>query len=350
MDIDLFPDLIKEMKLANSDLKEARFGRSLSYEAIAAQNEDLSARLKVLIQRMHQIEQANYELVENTSQLRSEHSALQDQMLVWREKEFLWKQKNESLQAEIEKIHQRFPDLDSQREKLKRLERYQEKVKTQIKPYIQELKTYAQSLVDQIALMQRDLDQRDQTISQLNDQLQKERDLAFLETEKLNQSQVKLISEFEEERHFLKSEVISLQESLVRAEEKADRLDRALLRQDELENMVIAYQRNKEIFEQELRNELAQTRNEASLQQKQNFENSMRIKDLESQAQEKQELLESRYQQLTQAEDQLHSLRHLWLQKNEENEKLTLQLQTLEKLNFELSKQLGESRKIAAQL
>jgi len=53
---------------------------------------------------------------------------------------------------------------------------------------------------------------------------------------------------------------------------------------------------------------------------------------------------------VTQLEEQLQSLRHLWLQKNEENEKMNLQLRTLEKLNFELSKQLSESRRTAAQL
>jgi DNA repair exonuclease SbcCD ATPase subunit len=365
MDMDIFPDLMKEMKLAQSDFQEEKPRRelkthsspnlpnslkSLSYEALVAQNDDLASRLKVILHRMHQVEQANHDLSEQFSQLRSDHSAIQDQMLVWKEKELLWKHKNEILSAELARFHQRFPELEAQEEKIRRFERYQDKVKTQIKPYIQELKAYAQSLGDQLALVQRDLDQRDQTIAQLNDRLQSERDQAYLEIERLSQTQVKLISEFEEERQFLKAEVISLKESLQIAEEKAERLDRALLRQDELENMVIAYQRNKEVFEQELRSELNVTRNEASLQQKQNFENNLRIKDLEAQSQEKIQALEEKKNQVTQLEEQLQSLRHLWLQKNEENEKMTLQLRTLEKLNFELSKQLSESRRTAAQL
>lgn len=45
-----------------------------------------------------------------------------------------------------------------------------------------------------------------------------------------------------------------------------------------------------------------------------------------------------------QFQDQLESLRYMWMAKNEENEKLKVALQSLERLNLELSQKINEMR------
>lgn len=319
--------------------------KSSTVETLISQNEDMMARLKVTLRRMTQLEDQNKAFSTELESVKQSYSTVSDQMLIWKEKERLWKDRNEKLETEIQGFKNRFPDYLRMETQIDRLQRYQEKVKSTIKPYVQQLKDYAQALHSQIQGLNREIEIKD---SQL---LEGEQKIALMK-EQMNEqvrfyeiNQNDLIAQFEKSKDGMLSDIRSLNESNVALEQKAQHLDRALERQDELENLVIALRRNKEDFQAEIQTELQHLR-----EQNREFKQTLVEKDMTNQDLNKEreslraelKMMNSRRDEL---EEQLTSLRYMWTSKCEENEKLKISQASLEKLNLELSTKLNELRK-----
>jgi chromosome segregation ATPase len=323
---------------------------SQALNALISQNEDLSARLKISLQKLSESETQYYKLKQMYDEDLEKHSLMKDQMLVWKEKEKIWHEKNSQLLSELEDLKARFPELEKMEEKLKRFERYQHKIKTNVKPYIQQLKDYISHLTDQVKLLQRDVDSRDAFIADLQKKNLNHREEQSLEIQRLERKLNETLSARDEEVQFLKAEISILNENLLDKEEKEQKLQRALVRIDELENIVISQKRNKEESVTRLRLEKSQLHEEFSSLQRQNFELQLKVGDLENEIKHGQKDNAQLRSELSDTKNQLESLRYLWSQKSEENENLKSRLMALEKMNSELSQKLTELRRGPAQL
>lgn len=319
--------------------------KTSAVETLLAQNEDLMARLKVSLRRLSLTDEDLRSLTEKFENLKTTHASLSDQMLVWREKERLWKEKHERLEKELQVFKNRFPEFQSMEEKIERLTRYREKVRAIMKPYLQQLKDYAQSLHEQIIGLNGELEKResqissqDKTIQGLHEQM--EHQGRFFQ---INQND--LTSAFERERAELLREINSLTETNLVLTSKVHSLDRTLERQDELENSVIALRRKKEEQEKELSELGAKYRTQTSELRQHLTEREFEVADLKTSLESWKTLAQATESRKNELEEQLTSLRYMWTSKCEETEKLKVSLQSLEKINLDLSQKLNESRK-----
>lgn len=319
--------------------------KSASVQTLFAQNEDLMARLKVTIQRLNSTEEENQTLNEEFNDLRKSFSALSDQMLVWKEKERIWKEKNSHLESEVNAFNKRFPDYKNMEARIERYQRYQEKVKNQIKPYVQQLKGYAQSLHEQILGLNREIEFKESNISDLKHQIMAVKEKLEMQIQFYEINQNDLVSNFEKERSSLLAEIRSLNESNQALEMKAQKLDRSLERQDELENLVVALRRSKEEFQSSVETELETTKMLSSEQKASLQEKDLMIEDLKKNLESLKDKMSMTENKKDELQEQLTSLRYMWTSKSEENEKLKISMASLEKINLELSNKLNNLRK-----
>lgn len=315
--------------------------KSNTLTSLFSQNEDLTARLKLAIQKLAQLEEQNKNLNFELGELKQTHSAVMDQMLIWREKERLWQNRNSNLDAELQVFKQRFPDFQSMEERIARYKKYQEKVKTQIKPYIQQLKGYAVSLHEQIVALNSEIDRKEGQLYDLKKSVEDLKALMSKQAHFYENNQNQLIADFEKERESLIHELKGLKESNEALEIRSQSLDKALERQDELENTLVALRRNKEEYTNQVQEELEKNRLMASEWRQKLKETELLNRDLHAQLKLQAEQIETQQAEKLEFEEQISNLRYMWTTKSEENEKLKLSLSSLEKLNAELSSQLS---------
>lgn len=326
-----------------------------SFQSLLAQNEDLAARLRVTLQKMSQMEESTQQLMEQNQEIRLQYAAIEDQILVWKEKESMWRERESNLQQsfheksrefEIEAslLRQNSDKVADLEVKLDRLKRYQERVRTTVKPYVQKLKLYSQTLMEEIRgmhqkLMQKELEQQSQNEKIYALQAECESIHNRLENEK---NQLVLI--FEKDRADLRSEIKNMQHQNELLVEKTRHLDRSLERQDELENLVVALRRTKEDREREFNAQHSQILEDNSKLRGELAIKTVQTDDNQSELTRKIEQLRSLEGKFADNNEQLSSLRYMWTQKSQENEALKASLSSLEKLNLELSQKLNQTR------
>lgn len=316
------------------------WSRSSTIESLLSQNEDLAARLKVSLRRQALLEAENQKMANEYHAMKETLASQKDQMLVWEEKERVWRDRIIRAEDGLQKMKDRFPDYLQMETKIERYRKYQEKVKTQIKPYIQTLKDFAENLRRDIAVLTQEIEQKNQTIVDLKNQIsqlseESNRKIAYIENNYHQQ-----FVDLENERNFLKQEINVLNQTHLQLETKADQLEAAQERVDELENLVIALRRNKEDSNQRLLSEIDQLKSEASKLRQEAELAKIHKEDFEQQLQRLQTDLEKSEGKKMDLEQQLSSARFLWSTKSQEVSKLELALQSLEKMNRELSQKL----------
>ena len=320
--------------------------KSNTVETLIAQNEDMMARLKVTLRRLTAMEDENRTLSKELEETRQAYSSTSDQMLIWKEKERLWKERNENLEQEIKSFKDRFPDYMKMEVQIERFKKYQEKVKTTIKPYLQQLKDYAHTLHLQIQSLNKDLDAKDAQIHHHEKLILDLKEQFSDQTRFYEISQNELVASFEKTTQDLREENVALLETNQALELRSQNLDRALERQDELENLVISLRRSKSDFQADIAGELENLRNQNRELKQTLTQKTMLSQDLTSEKGTLKEEIMSLSSRKEELEEQLTSLRYMWTSKSEENEKLKISIASLEKINLELSGKLNELRKV----
>ena len=323
---------------------------STTVETLLSQNEDLMARLKVTLRRLNTLETENETLKKMKGDLVTQNVSLSDQLLVWKEKESFWHNKIQKLDDEMRAVRARFPDFEDMERQIDRYKKYHDKIRTQVKPYIQQLKNFAQNLAVEIRKLNSEIELKEARRLDLERRVQEVRNQVEEQMGLQNEQTRQLTQIYEQEKERSMNEISELRKINSHLESKALKLDAALLRQDELENTIIALRRTKEETETSL-SEQGRMR-DIELQEKRRLliENGCQIKDLELKVKQSSEELERQNHRNDQMQEQLSSLRFLWTSKCEETEKLRASLQSLEKLNHELSQRLNQARKGEATL
>lgn len=340
--------------------------KSGAIESLLSQNEDLSARLKVLLRRLANIEEENLQLTQEHREMKHQLTGLSDQMAVYREKESTWRertltaeetldiQQSELRQKEIEFAKLRSQEwemrehLQSQLEKIEhsyhRLLRYRARIQNWVNPSLKNLTRLLKEKEFRVEQFRREIQNTEihcQNLIHKNlEQVKKSREaLRLVEEEK-----IQLIAQFEQQREDLKSEINTLVETTGELRKKSALLDRSLERQDYLENrLIFAERENQELrtkFNEEftfIQDQMYEWRTKAQSYEAEKDSLSHQKNDLEVQYKRTKEVAHR-------LDEQMEALRHLWKEKVHENERLKTNQQALEALNSELSIKLNELR------
>lgn len=338
--------------------------KSGAVESLLSQNEDLTARLKVLLRRLASMEEENLRLTQEHREMKHQFTGLSDQISVYREKEHTWRertitaeeamdfQQSELRQKEVEFAKLRAQEwemrehLQSQLSKTEksflRLLRYRARIRNWARPAMKKLVQVIKDKDQRIEQFKREIQNTEiqcQSLIHKNlEQVRRGREsLRLAEEEKLQ-----LIAQFELQRDDLKAEISTLNETSVELRKKASLLERSLERQDYLENrLIFAERENQELrerFNQEFNQVQSQMHDWRSKAQKFEAENEyLTNAKVES---------EARYQRTKETaerlEEQMDALRILWKEKVHENERLRNSLQAVDVINSELSLKINE--------
>tara|TARA_B110001454_G_scaffold219203_1_gene252185 strand:- start:112631 stop:113731 length:1101 start_codon:yes stop_codon:yes gene_type:complete len=320
-------------------------GNSLSLETLLSIQDQNNEKLKVTLRRLSIYENEIQDLKKKIEEHAHEKSVLGDQIYVLREKDKASRlsiseltEINEVLDVKnamlTEKTQAQFVEIS-------RLQRYQEKIKTQVKPYFSQLKDYSKSLEAQHKRVVEQLAQKELALRELRTQMNEliKNYQAQIDSDNLKIS--KITESFESEVQQLKNEISEIQAKLEFSEkvaaENKDYYNKFL----DSENQRIELERLVENKQAEIAQMLESFKSAELELKKSNYKHESENKDLKITL----NMLNKENQDLAQKnldlEQQLESMKFLWNQKNKETDKLKSALDSLENINLELSKQLN---------
>ncbi len=323
--------------------------KTTTVENLISQNEDLMSRLKVSLRRLSILENENQRIMEESSQSRMAQSSTTDQILVLKEKDNRWKQKVEILENQKEIQTEQIQELEQKLQfmslDLVRHEKYHERIKNQVKPYITQLKAYANTQELKIQELEESLSQKEAHLRDIRNQIievTKNSQIQIDSTEKRSQE---ITQYYENQIQALAKELEIFREHNQDLELKSLKLHSALEKQDVLENEVINLTRSKEDLKDRLLNEIHHIQERQTELTRQNQKIGVEHADLQIRVLADYDKIQKLELENRQQQEQLEGLRFMWSSKNEENEKLKLAASALERLNVELSQKLNEIRK-----
>ncbi|MBL7669652.1 MAG: hypothetical protein JNM39_04135 [Bdellovibrionaceae bacterium] len=322
--------------------------KSSTVETLIAQNEDLMVKFKTALRRLSTLEEQNQQILEDQMELKRQNSILHDQVAVLKEKDQTWKNKIEQIDTDRALLSEKNIHLDqqikSQAIEIIRFQKYQEKIKTQVKPYLNQLRKYSNSLETKNQEAQLLLEQKDGLIRDLRTQIIELAKNSRIQATTQEQRLISTVESYEKTIQDLNIEVETNKRNLEDAETKIIKYHKIQEKLDRFENNYIEIQRSRDQLKQQLEAEVLRLQalhNETHrLKSQLESENLGLSEKLDQVAQEAGRLRNSQ-REMTQ---QLESLRYLHGQKTQENEKLTISIHSLEKLNLELSRKIHEVR------
>lgn len=322
--------------------------KSNTVEDLISQNEDLMSRLKVALRRLSTLELDNQKISEEAQSARMSQSALADQVSVLKEKDFLWKTKIDQFENErgiqTEKVKALQERLQKTLADLERHQKYHERIRTQVKPYLSQLKEYSKTQEVKIVQLGKEITQRDTQLHDIRHQM--------VELTKNSRSQMlaqekkthEMTAYYEAQIEKMQGESRFLRDQVAELEVKALQLTKALERQDHLENELVEVQRSKEDLKSRLEKETLRLQERVNELTRHNQRLGVEHADLQVRVLDDQEKIQLLDRQNSQMQEQLESLRYMWTAKNEECEKVKSAMESLEKLNLELSQKINDLR------
>ncbi|MFM6929573.1 MAG: hypothetical protein ACKOX6_13980 [Bdellovibrio sp.] len=323
--------------------------KSSTVENLISQNEDLMARLKVSLRRLSLLENENQRLSEETNKARLAQSSITDQILVWREKDNMWKHKVDQLErakeVQGEKLRALTEKAQAMNSELIRHQKYHDRIKTQVKPYITQLKEYSRTQDSRIHEIENSLNHKEALLRDLRHQIIEVTKNSRFQVEASEKKAQEMVQFYEDQIQSMSKELKVLHQAQEDLEVKTLKLHTALERQDSLENELVVLRRSKEELRDRLEQEISKQQERMSELSRQNQKLGVEHADLQIRVVEDQECIQKLEKENRQYFEQLESLRFMWNSKNEENEKLKAAASALERLNLELSQKLNEIRK-----
>lgn len=334
------PDQVPEATLRQQIPQEHSLHASV--EAAISQNEDLMARLKVNLRRLTQTENENLELKKNLSNLNRRLNAIEDEKAVWKEHEN--NLCNQIKAFEIRTLAQRSlqKDLLATQEKLARYKKYQEKIRTQVKPFVQNLKNYSDSLVREVQELHAELTQREGQVAELEEKTFN-LEQRLLNINEIHAHEVNLITETSERTiSDLKSANETLRLENKRLVSRSEQFDEMRLKEDELENQIISMKRDFDKSMGELKAREQGLLQELGLSKMRILDNQNSVDSVQQKWEFEKNENSRLLSQINSLQEQLSSIRYMWTTQSEELEKAKQSQAALEKLNSDLSHKLCE--------
>lgn len=316
-----------------------------SLETLLSIQDQNNEKLKVTLRRLSIYENEIQELKKKAEDFHHEKSNLSDQIFVLRDKDKASRQAIEALHEQIEVLEVKNTLLNekvyTQTLEINRLQKYQEKIKNEVKPYFAQLKEYSKSLEEQHKRAVANLEQKELTLRELRLQMDELIKNYQTQIESDNMKISKITDSYESEIFLLKKEINDLTSKFEVSEKACSQNQEYYNRFLNSENHKIELQRSLENKTQELIQLTESFKTQETELRKFNFKHESENKDLRITL----NILNSENQELTQKnldiEQQLESMKFLWNQKNKETDRLKAALESLENINLELSKQLN---------
>lgn len=320
-------------------------GNSLSLETLLSIQDQNNEKLKVTLRRLSIYENEIAELKKKIEEVNHEKALTSDQVFVLREKDKASKlsinelaELNEVLEVKNAMLTEK---MQAQNVEIHRLQRYQEKIKTQVKPYFSQLKDYSKSLESQHKKTVEQMAQKELALRELRTQMNELIKNYTAQIDADNSKMSKITDSFENEILALKTELRETHAKLGHSEQICAENQEYYNRFLEIENQKIELERLVESKYAETTQLTADFRTKEIELKKSTYKHETENKDLRITL----SMLNKENQELTQKnldiEQQLESMKFLWNQKNKETDKLKSALASLENINVELSKQLN---------
>lgn len=307
--------------------------RSSAVESLLSQNEDLTARLKISLQRLAQTENEKEQEKLAVQNLQKQLQATQDHILIVREKQNLEKLRDEALEKQmmnlkrqLEITQMEYAEMRASAQKVRgaltRLSSYRKRVRNWILPAFKKMK-------QEFREANHSLSQKDQLIQSLREQSLEISKTASRQVSEVQAHRAELIEYHESERKNWMSQLELLKSINADLETRLQHLETQCETHDEIQNRNIALERSRE----EMR-----TRYELEIDALTAIHKEIEA-ELKTAQNSKQALLDET-KDLMESKVQLEKTRILWKEKCEELDKLQLAYSALEKMNLELSKKL----------
>lgn len=329
--------------LRNSSQFPLELRKTETFDALISQNEDLSLRLRSTISKLQKIEKENILLQNKTQELNQNLRTQAEESLIHREKEQFLKEALQSAQASLEEQQTLRLKISEQAAQIQRFKQYQDSVRTQVKPYIEELKRFASELQARLRESEHQGRQTETELFALQKSAEKSQILAFKELSELKSRFSLTVEILESEKKSLAKENMALHELNSELQQRLERHNETLLRLDQSENLRIEL--NHRLSEQEQQHQLQVTQllNAQSALK----EELLDKKTVEKKLSEASAVLQTQVLSLTEecnsTLQQLNQTRKLNEMQNLELEKLKIQNQQLERINKNLSLKLSEA-------
>lgn len=335
-------------KLADRNSIPQDILKSTTIENLFSQNEDLMGRLKVTLRRLSGIELENERLAESARKANMSQTLVHDQLLILKEKDGLWKSRSEILNTEKRVLQEKYDAIEKKAAGLsasvERHQKYHEKIRLQVKPYIAQLKEYSKNLQEQIQASEIKDQKQEALIADIRSQIieitKSSRAQLEIETKKNQQ----LTAFYEKTLDENQRELEILRDISKDHDFKTLKLNKSLERQDWLENEVIQISRSKEELKVKLEEEVNSLQARIHELNRQNQRLGMEHADLQVRVFDDSQQIQNLKTENEQIREQLESLRYMWTAKNEETNKLKSALQSLERINLDLSQKINDLR------
>jgi chromosome segregation ATPase len=333
------PQITDESYVSKKDLL-----KSATIENLISQNEEMMTRQSVTLRRLATLEDLNQELQDENFRQKNQILNYADQVQVLKEKDSAWKNKVDEIEIEKEKLSQIAKQFEEAQSEIERHRKYHDKIKYQVKPYIQNLKNSRDEAQTEMEGLKNQIHLKDTQVKEMRSQMQELLRQSKNQIDDMQRQSQGLVEHFEGQIQSLKDDRAHFEQNFNDLKTKMTAMNQALEKKAELENRVIELERSRLELRGRLEAEIIR------LQSKFNDSESARTRfeienaDLKTHIQDEHTTKLRHEEETLQLRRQMESLRFMWTQKNEETERQKKSLEALEKLNYSLSQKIEELR------
>ncbi len=348
-DIQEDPAPLSHAPQANESYVSKDLLKSATIENLISQNEEMMTRQRVMSRRLATLEDLNQELQNENFERKNQILNYADQVQVLKEKDNAWKSKVDELEVEKDKLAIIAKESEKMHAEMERHRKYHDKIKYQVKPYIQTLKTSRDQAQKDLDSLRNVIHLKDTQVKEMRLQMQEVLRQSKNQIDDMQRQKQGLIEHFENQIQTLKEDRSQFERNYNEMKLKLNQMNIAVEKKAELENRVIELDRSKiEIraqFEQET------LRLQSKVNELEGFKTRYEIEnvDLKTHIEDEHAIRLRQEEELIQLRRQMESLRFMWNQKHEETERQKKSLEALEQLNYSLSQKIEEVRNIPKQ-
>jgi chromosome segregation ATPase len=318
--------------------------KSATIENLISQNEELMTRQRVTLRRLATLEDLNQELQNENFQAKNQILNYSDQVQVFKEKDNAWKAKVDELESEKEKLAHIAKEFQSIQSEIERHRKYHDKVKYQVKPYIQSLKISRDQAQKDLDSLRNQIHMKDTQVKEMREHMKEILRQAKNQVDDMHRQKQGLLEHFENQIQSLKEEKSHFEASFNEMKLRVNQMDIAIEKKAELENRVIELERSKQQLKLDIK--IESTRQQSRIDELENLKVRYEIEneDLKLHIQNDHAMRLKLEEDILQVRRQMENLRFMWNQKHEESERQKKSLEALENLNNSLSQKIEELR------
>lgn len=325
-----------------------------SFDTLLEQNEETLTKLKISLRKQARYEEEIQKLNSEIQKLTDTNKSLVDEIYILRENESTAKvqihQLEQTLAIQEEKLAVLVDQGQRMQSEMGRHQKYHDKIKNQVRPYLQQLKEYARSLEIQSQQAEKKLNIKETQLRELRAQMAELSKNSKAQIEVMHQQQQETIEAYESQLQNLRHDMQTIKAEAEAVSIKNIKLQKSFDRQVELENQLIEITRSKDTQKEQLEAEILRLQEKNNDFHRENQKLQIEHADLQQRVRSDYERIKDLEKNQYDIQHQLESLRYMWNAKNEENDKLKLAMQALEKLNLDLSLKVQELRSEAANM